>query len=174
MLRTVNVHQTLAAGKWFKSLDLKDTHFHVPVHPEHRKFLRFTSLDQAYKRADTDRQHIHSVSYQPSRWDKVSVHPEGSPASGYMGPPTLNVIENHAPTGHDKYSGRLSVMTDTAPRGVEITPSGGLQDLGSLWQGTGRPVNRGSPFQRTVPHWGQTPWFTLGRTAYCTCFRLYP
>lgn len=47
MLSTVNVLHILAAGEWFITLDLKDAYFHVPVHPEHRKFLRFAFLGQA-------------------------------------------------------------------------------------------------------------------------------
>lgn len=38
MLRTVNVLQTIAAGEWFTSLDLKDAYFHVPLLPERMSF----------------------------------------------------------------------------------------------------------------------------------------
>ena len=49
MLRTVDVLQTIGQGEWFTSIDLKDAYFHVPIHPEHRKYLRFAFQGQAYQ-----------------------------------------------------------------------------------------------------------------------------
>ena len=28
-------------GQWLTSLDMKDAYFHIPIHPEHRRYLRF-------------------------------------------------------------------------------------------------------------------------------------
>jgi hypothetical protein len=36
-----NVILACSPGEWLASLDLKDAYFHVPVHPAHRRFLRF-------------------------------------------------------------------------------------------------------------------------------------
>ena len=36
-------------GDWMASIDLKDAYFHVPIHPEHRKYLRFCIQRQAYQ-----------------------------------------------------------------------------------------------------------------------------
>jgi hypothetical protein len=38
MLRTVDVLQTVAAGEWFTSLDLKEAYFHFPLLPERMSF----------------------------------------------------------------------------------------------------------------------------------------
>ena len=35
------VQQALRKGDWLISLDMKDAYFHIPVHPQSRKFLRF-------------------------------------------------------------------------------------------------------------------------------------
>ncbi|XDV36609.1 hypothetical protein PO909_006355 [Leuciscus waleckii] len=34
---------------WFVTIDLKDTYFHVSIHPHHRKFLRFAFGGEAYQ-----------------------------------------------------------------------------------------------------------------------------
>ena len=36
-------------GDWAISLDLKDAYFHVPIHPDHQKFLRFCILGQSFQ-----------------------------------------------------------------------------------------------------------------------------
>ena len=36
-------------GDWIPSLDLKDAYFHVPIHPDHRKFLRFCIQDKCFQ-----------------------------------------------------------------------------------------------------------------------------
>ena len=41
MLTTKDVLQSIAPGEWFTSIDLKDAYFHVPISPQHRRFLRF-------------------------------------------------------------------------------------------------------------------------------------
>lgn len=41
MLTTAEVLQTAAEGEWFTTVDLTDAYFHVPIAPQHRRFLRF-------------------------------------------------------------------------------------------------------------------------------------
>nr|XP_013888376.1 PREDICTED: uncharacterized protein LOC106535818 [Austrofundulus limnaeus] len=36
-------------GDWFATIDLTDTYFHVAIHPDHRKFLRFAFEGVAYE-----------------------------------------------------------------------------------------------------------------------------
>ena len=36
-----DIRSLLRPGDWAVSIDLKDAYFHVPIHPEARKFLRF-------------------------------------------------------------------------------------------------------------------------------------
>lgn len=49
MLRTADVLRSVTADDWFVSVDLKDAYFHVPIAVHHRKFLRFSFLNQAYQ-----------------------------------------------------------------------------------------------------------------------------
>lgn len=49
MLRTADVLRSVTADDWFVSVDLKDAYFHVPIAIHHRKFLRFSFLNQAYQ-----------------------------------------------------------------------------------------------------------------------------
>ena len=37
-----NIIQSINLGDWLASVDLKDAYLHVPIHPDHRKFLRFS------------------------------------------------------------------------------------------------------------------------------------
>ena len=41
MLTSAEVLQSVSAGEWFTLIDLEDAYFHVPIHPDHRRFLRF-------------------------------------------------------------------------------------------------------------------------------------
>ena len=36
-------------GDWAFSVDLKDAHFHILIHPSHRKYLRFCIKGKAYQ-----------------------------------------------------------------------------------------------------------------------------
>ena len=44
-----SVVRGLCRGDWMASLDLKDAYFHIPIHPDCRKFLRFCIQDQCYQ-----------------------------------------------------------------------------------------------------------------------------
>ncbi len=43
MIHTKLVMQSISAGDWFQSLDLKDAYFHIPIYPDHRPFLHLLS-----------------------------------------------------------------------------------------------------------------------------------
>jgi ribonuclease HI len=43
------VQQQLQKGDWLASLDLKDAYFHVPIHPEYQKYMRFEFLGKVYQ-----------------------------------------------------------------------------------------------------------------------------
>ena len=44
-----NVIHAVRPGEWMATLDLKDAYFHVPIHPQHRKYLRFRVAGQSYQ-----------------------------------------------------------------------------------------------------------------------------
>ena len=48
MLGLRGLLRCVGEGDWFKSLDLKDPYFHVPVRQADRKFLRFAFMAVAY------------------------------------------------------------------------------------------------------------------------------
>lgn len=41
MLTVTDVLQSVHEGEWFTTIDLRDAYFHVPISPQHRRFLRF-------------------------------------------------------------------------------------------------------------------------------------
>ena len=43
------VMESLRTGLWLTSLDLKDAYFHVPIHQDHRKYLRFCHQGTAWQ-----------------------------------------------------------------------------------------------------------------------------
>ena len=51
MLTSTEVLRSISQGEWFTLLDLEDAYFHVPVHPEHRRFLRFAFEGREYEYA---------------------------------------------------------------------------------------------------------------------------
>ena len=44
-----NIVLAVREGEWMASLDLKDAYFHVPIIPQHRKFLRFCVQGRCYQ-----------------------------------------------------------------------------------------------------------------------------
>lgn len=46
-LRTIK--KAIQPGDWLVSIDLKDAYMHIPVHPAHRKYLRFNIAGQSYQ-----------------------------------------------------------------------------------------------------------------------------
>ncbi|KAK7877982.1 hypothetical protein WMY93_031362 [Mugilogobius chulae] len=49
MLTTKQLLECVRPGDWMTSIDLTDAYFHVPVVPEHRKFLRFAIGEEQYE-----------------------------------------------------------------------------------------------------------------------------
>ena len=49
MLTSTEVLQSVSRGDWFTLLDLQDAYFHVPIHPAHRRFLRFAFEGRGYE-----------------------------------------------------------------------------------------------------------------------------
>ena len=49
MLTSTQVLSSVSEGEWFTLVDLKDAYFHVPIHPLHRRFLRFAFGGRVYE-----------------------------------------------------------------------------------------------------------------------------
>ena len=49
METTQSVLQSIQKGDWMVSMDMKDAYFHIPIHPESRKYLRFTFDSKVYQ-----------------------------------------------------------------------------------------------------------------------------
>src|SRR4029434_4633359 len=49
MLTPCRLVQFIRPNDWFITIDLKDAYFHVPIHPRHRKYLRFAFGGIAYQ-----------------------------------------------------------------------------------------------------------------------------
>ena len=43
------IRSSLQQGDWTTSLDLQDAYFHIPIHPAHRKFLRFSIEERIFQ-----------------------------------------------------------------------------------------------------------------------------
>ena len=43
------IRTSLRQGEWVTSIDFKDAYFHIPIHPQSRKFLRFHFQGQSYQ-----------------------------------------------------------------------------------------------------------------------------
>uniref|UniRef100_A0AAV2K2P3 ribonuclease H n=1 Tax=Knipowitschia caucasica TaxID=637954 RepID=A0AAV2K2P3_KNICA len=49
MLSTKQLLECVRQGDWMSSIDLTDAYFHVPIVPEHRRFLRFAVGERSYE-----------------------------------------------------------------------------------------------------------------------------
>ena len=43
------IRTSLQAGEWVTSIDFKDTYFHIPIHSQSRKYMRFHLQDRSYQ-----------------------------------------------------------------------------------------------------------------------------
>ena len=43
------IRTSLRAGEWVTSIDFKDTYFHIPIHSQSRKYMRFHVQGQSYQ-----------------------------------------------------------------------------------------------------------------------------
>ena len=49
MLSLSRLLLSVRRGDWFTTVDLRDAYFHIPIHREHRKYLRFHFQGKAYE-----------------------------------------------------------------------------------------------------------------------------
>jgi hypothetical protein len=43
------IAMAMQPGDWAVSMDLKDAYFHIPIHPDYQKYLRFQFEGQIYQ-----------------------------------------------------------------------------------------------------------------------------
>lgn len=63
--------------------------------------------------------------------------PKGSPETLEMGSSTIDLLEGNAPPRQSKLCGKLSLMSEAVPWGMEVKPSGSTDGLGLVW---GKPM----------------------------------
>ena len=44
-----SIRTSLIPGEWVSSIDLSDTYLHIPIHPNSRKYLRFSHRSQVFQ-----------------------------------------------------------------------------------------------------------------------------
>ncbi len=87
-----------------------------------------------------DGQYGGCVPHKPPRRFKVA-HPEQACApSSPLVPRQVPLFEGGSRSGSTEPGGRFSVETEAQARGMDVEPSDGIPDLGSVWQSGGGPL----------------------------------
>ncbi len=94
-----------------------------------------------------DGQYGGCVPHKPPRRFEVA-HPEQACApSSPLVPRQVPLFEGGSRSGSTEPGGRFSVETEAQARGMDVEPSDGIPDLGSVWQSGGGPLC----FSRVIP-----------------------
>ncbi len=82
------------------------------------------------------------------RLDSVQMHPgQACAPSSPLVPRQVPLFEGGSRSGSTEPGGRFSVETEAQARGMDVEPSDGIPDLGSVWQSGGGPLC----FSRVIP-----------------------
>ncbi len=94
-----------------------------------------------------DGQHGRCVPHKASRRFTVAHPGQDCVLSSPLVPVQVPVLEGSSRSGNTEPRGRLSVETETQDGGMDVEPSDGIPDLGSVWRSGGGPLC----FSRVIP-----------------------
>ncbi len=94
-----------------------------------------------------DGQYSGCVPHKPSRRFTVAHPGQACAPSSPLVPRQVPLFEGGSHSGNTEPCGRFSVETEAQARGMDVEPSDGIPDLGSVWQSGGGPLC----FSRVIP-----------------------
>ncbi len=94
-----------------------------------------------------DGQYGGCVPHKPPRRFKVAHPGQACAPSSPLVPRQVPLFEGGSRSGSTEPGGRFSVQTEAQAGGMDVEPSGGIPDLGSVWQSGGGPLC----FSRVIP-----------------------
>ncbi len=94
-----------------------------------------------------DGQYGGCVPHKPQRRFKVAHPGQACAPSSPLVPRQVPLFEGGSRSGSTEPGGRFSVETEAQARGMDVEPSDGIPDLGSVWQSGGGPLC----FTRVIP-----------------------
>ncbi len=94
-----------------------------------------------------DGQYGGCVPHKPPRRFKVAHPGQACAPSSPLVPRQVPLFEGGSRSGSTEPGGRFSVETEAQARGMDVEPSDGIPDLGSVWQSGGGPLC----FSRVIP-----------------------
>ncbi len=99
-----------------------------------------------------DGQYGGCVPHKPPRRFKVAHPGQACASSSPLVPRQVPLFEGGSRSGSTEPGGRFSVETEAQARGMDVEPSDGIPDLGSVWQSGGGPLcfSRVSPVPALV------------------------
>ncbi len=110
-------------------------------------FEVFSPRSQGVSYHSQDGQYGGCVPHKPPRRFKVAHPGQACASSSPLVPRQVPLFEGGSRSGSTEPGGRFSVETEAQAGGMDVEPSDGIPDLGSVWQSGGGPLC----FSRVIP-----------------------